>query len=191
MDFAKNNYYQEKFTGVVLSGAALKEVTFEECQFKHCSFVDCKFEKCRLLNCKIDGCILSAADIVNSRFVDIAFTNSKVIGVDWVRAQYIREISFESCQVNYSSFRLLKLPKIKMVACEAKEADFTETDLTEGIFIGTDFERSLFSKSILIGANFTGAKNYFIDARINAIKKAHFSLPEALSLISALGVVLE
>jgi fluoroquinolone resistance protein len=43
----------------------------------------------------------------------------------------------------------------------------------------------------LTGANFKGAKSYYIDARNNIVKKAHFLLPEALSLISALDVVID
>lgn len=191
MGFTKNNYYQEKFTKTTLSKETVKEVEFEECEFKDCSFVDCKFEKCKFINCKFDGCMISAIVPTDSRFVDVSFANSKVIGFDWTKAQYIQEISFESCQINYSNFRLLKLQKIKMVTCEAKEADFTETDLTEGNFTDTDFERSIFSKTILTKANFKGSKNYYIDARYNTIKKARFSLPEALSLLNSLDVVID
>lgn len=190
MDFTNRNYYREKITKISLSKETVKEVEFEECEFKDCSFVDCKFEKCRFINCKFESCMMSAIIPTDSRFVDVSFTNSKVIGFDWTKAQHLQEISFENCQLNFSNFRLLKLPKLKMVACEVKEADFTETDLSEGNFTDTDFERSVFSKTILTKANFTGAKNYYIDARYNPIKKARFSLPEALTLLDSLDVVI-
>ena len=191
MSFTKSNYYQEKFTKVALSNETVKEVAFEECEFKGCSFVDCKFEKCKFINCNFDGCMISAVIPTGSRFVEVSFANSKVIGLDWTKAQHIREIGFENCQINYSNFRLLKLPKIKMISCEARDTDFAETDLTEGNFSNTDFQRSVFSKTNLTKANFKGAKNYYIDARYNTIKKAHFSLPEALSLLNSLDVVID
>ena len=78
-----------------------------------------------------------------------------------------------------------------MINCEAKEVDFTETDLSEGRFNGTDFERSVFSKTNLTKANFSGAVNYSIDPRYNTLKKTHFSLPEALSLLSCLDIVID
>lgn len=78
-----------------------------------------------------------------------------------------------------------------MINCEAKEVDFTETDLSEGTFGGTDFERSIFSKTNLTKANLKGAVNYSIDPRYNIIKKAHFSLPEALSLLGCLDIVID
>lgn len=191
MGFTKSAYYQEKFSKVSLTNEELKEIEFEECKFNDCSFVDCKFEKCKFISCKFSGCMISAINPTDSRFVEVAFLNSKVIGLDWTKAQHIQEVSFDSCQINYSNFRLLKLPKLKAVSCEAKEVDFSETDLSEGVFTDTDFERSIFSKTNLTKANFKGAKNYFIDARYNTIKKARFSLPEALTLLSSLDVVID
>jgi uncharacterized protein YjbI with pentapeptide repeats len=123
--------------------------------------------------------------------VDSSFSGSKVIGLDWTKAQHIEGISFDNCQLNYSNFRMLKLKKLKMTGCEAKEADFTEADLSAGDFSNTDFEKSIFFKTNLNAADFTGARNYYIDARVNTLKKAKFSLPEALSLLDGLGVVIE
>ena len=191
MDFTKSNYYQQKFTKITLSKETIKEVEFEGCEFNECSFVDCKLEKCSFINCKFNGCMVSAINPLNSRFVEISFSNSKVIGFDWTKTQHIQEICFENCQINYSNFRMLKLSKIKMVNCEAKEVDFTETDLSDGVFTNTDFERSIFSKTNLVKANFKGARNYYIDVRSNTVKKAHFSLPEALSLLDSLDVVID
>jgi fluoroquinolone resistance protein len=191
MGFTKSNYYQETITKITLSKETVTEVEFEECEFKDCSFIDCKFGKCKFISCKFDGCMMSAVIPTNSRFAEVTFVNSKAIGIDWTKAQHIHGMSFENCQINYSNFSQLKLPKIKMISCEAKEAYFTETDLTEGDFTNTDFERSVFLKTNLTKANFKGARNYYIDARHNTIKKAHFSLPEALSLLSSLDVVID
>jgi hypothetical protein len=43
----------------------------------------------------------------------------------------------------------------------------------------------------LSGANFVGAKGYAIDLTANKAKKAKFSYPEAMSLLSALDVIVE
>lgn len=191
MDFTKNDYYQEKFTTLSLSNEVIKEIEFEECEFNNCSFVDCKFEKCRFINCKFNDCMMSAIILTQSRFSEVNFSNCKVIGFDWSSTEYIQDINFKSCQINYSNFRMLKLRKLKMISCEAKEVDFTETDLSEGILTDTDFEKSIFLKTNLTKANFRGAKNYYIDARYNTVKKAIFSLPEALSFLSSLDIVID
>ncbi len=78
-----------------------------------------------------------------------------------------------------------------MVKCEAKEVDFTETDLSHSDLKGTDFEKSRFFKTNLAYADFKGARNYYIDARVNTLKQTKFSLPEALSLLNGLDIILD
>lgn len=191
MSFTQKSYYQVKFSKLSFQNEIIKLNEFEECEFDSCSFIDCRFEKCKFIDCKFNDCVLSAIIPIDSRFIEVDFQKSKIIGFDWTKTQQIKDLNFDHCQINYSNFRLLKLPKIKMIDCEAKEVDFTEADLREGVFTNTDFERSVFSKTNLAKANFKGAKNYFIDARYNVIKKAQFSLPEALSLLNSLDVVID
>jgi fluoroquinolone resistance protein len=164
---------------------------FEECEFDSCMFVNCRFEKCKFINCKFNECILSAINPVDSRFIDVTFTKSKVIGFDWTKAQKIQELVFNNCQINYSNFKLLKLPKVKITDCEAKEVDFIETDLSEGDFKNTDFEKTRFFKTNLTGANFKNAKNYYIDVKNNTLKRTRFSLPEAMVLLDSLDIIIE
>jgi len=191
MGFAGDNYYERKFAKLSLEKELIKSKTFEQCQFDGCVFVDCKFERCRFINCNFSECVLSAIDPLSSRFIDVAFVKSKVIGFDWTKAQEIRGLAFDSCQVNYSNFRLLKLDGLKMVSCEAKEVSFIETDLSKGDFRKTDFEQSRFFKTDLSGADFRGARNYFIDIKSNILTKARFSLPEALALLNSLDVIID
>ena len=101
------------------------------------------------------------------------------------------ELDFNQCQINYSNFKFLKLPQIRMANCESREADFTGTDLSHGDFKNTDFENSRFFKTNLSNADFKGAKNYSIDVNNNILKKTRFSLPEALSLLNNLDIILE
>ena len=191
MSFTEDSYFQETFLNVTLSGETVRSKEFEECQFNGCSFIDCKFLKCRFINCKFMGCVISAVNPIDSWITDATFSKCKVIGCDWTKTLQIHGLEFTDCQINYSNFASLKLPKTKMINCEAREVDFTETDLSDGIFTGTDFERSVFSKTNLTRANFKGALNYLIDPRYNTLKKTHFSFPEALSLLSSLDIIID
>lgn len=187
MSFKKSNY-QERFENLELTDETFSEIEFEDCEFIDCRFMGTKFNKCKFINCKFDKSVISAMVVINSRFVDVAFENSKVIGIDWTKAAHVESLSFQKCQLNYSNFRLMKLQKIKIIDCEAKEIEFIEADLSEADLSGTDFEKSIFSKTILTKANFQGAKNYFINIKNNVIKDAQFSLPEALNLLDTLEI---
>jgi fluoroquinolone resistance protein len=191
MGFSDESYYQEKFSRLSFEKETITSRDFEECEFDTCAFVDCKLEKCRFLNCKFNECTLSAIQPGNSRFIDVVFAKSKAIGIDWTKAKEIRGLVFNGCQVNYSNFSLLKIPKTQIMDCEAKEVDFIETELSGSDFRNTDFEKSRFFKTNLSGADFRGARNYFIDVTNNTLKKARFSLPEALILLQSLDVIIE
>lgn len=191
MNLKKDNYYQEKLSKLSFSKETISSIVFEECELDGCSFIDCKLEKCKFLSCQFNDCILSAINPLESRFMEVKFAKSKVIGFDWTKTAKIEELSFTDCQINYSNFKLLKIPKIKMVNCEAKEVAFVETDLSDGDFKNTDFEKSLFFKSNLTNADFKGARNYYIDVRNNILKKTRFSLPEALALLKSLDIILD
>ena len=190
MTFSENNYYRNKFTGLSLAESRLVSKVFEECEFTGCMFITCKLEKCKFIGCKFNECILSAVDPVDCRFMEASFVKCKAIGIDWTRTAQVQDLSFDECQINYSVFKLLKIPGLKLVNCEAKEVEFAETDLARGDFRNTDFERSIFFKTNLTEADFTGARNYSIDVKLNTIKKARFSYPEVLSLLHSLDIII-
>jgi uncharacterized protein YjbI with pentapeptide repeats len=191
MSFEQKGYYQEKFQNLALSGEVFEDLTFEECQFISCHLIECKFQKCRFLNCSFAQCLLSAVVPLESRFSDVKFTGSKVIGLDWTKAFKVRDLEFVQSQINYSSFKFMALPKMKVIGCEAREADFTEADLSGADFSNTDLENSRFFKTNLSEANFKGARNYFIDTRTNNLKKARFSMPEVINLLNTLDIIIE
>ncbi len=188
---SKKAYYKGTFTGLTLANETIVGIEFEECEFQKCSFVNCNLDSWKFLDCKIVECRMSAINPVRSRFQGVKFLTSQVIGFDWTRAEAIEDLEFTNCKINYSNFKLLKLPRLKLINCEAHEVDFINTDLTEGVFTNTDFENSRFFKADLTEADFRGAKNYTIDARNTVLKKTKFSLPEALALLDGLDIVLE
>ena len=78
-----------------------------------------------------------------------------------------------------------------MVECIAREVDFTGTNLTRANLAKTDFLGSRFADTNLSYADFSEAVNYGIDPRTNRLKKAVFSIPEVVSLLSAFDIVLK
>ena len=191
MGFTEKSYFQRTFRAVVLTNETIEGIEFEECEFNKCSFVNCVFEACKFLGCKFIECRLSAIKPSHTKFVETKFFTSQVIGCDWTKADAIEGLEFTDCKLNYSNFRLLRPQRLKFVNCEAKEIDFIETDVSGAVFTGTDFENSRFFKTNLTNADFKGAKNYMIDARNNTLKKTKFSMPEVLSLLNGLDIIIE
>lgn len=190
MTFTNNNYYQEKFSDLKLEKEKVFEIEFENCEFINSSFLETQFSNCKFIDCHFLNCLLSAPNLTNSSLVNTTFTNTKAIGIDWTKALRIETVNFFDSQINYSNFRQVDLTFSKFENCEAFEVDFTESNLTNSSLVGTDFKQAVFNKTNLSRANFQSATNYYIDIKNNTLKKAQFSLPEAINLLSSLDITL-
>ena len=168
---------------------------FQDCTFDRCTLVEATFQGCRFVNCVFRHCDLSLVQVPNCSFAVTRFEDSKVIGVDWTRADWpaarlLDPFGFFRCAISHSTFIGLSLPRVQFKDCVAVDVDFRETDLSKADFAGTDLSESLFSHTNLTEADLSSARNYDIDAGRNVLKRARFSLPEAMSLLYGLDIVL-
>lgn len=188
-----NEYFSQTFTGMDLAGASLSEVIFENCIFQQCNFSDVRFYKCKFVECVFTASNLSNIRVDYSKFFDTSFNESKLVGVDWTKADWPRfnftaPISFSECIINDSSFFNLNLSKLVLEHCKAQDVDFRNGNFTTAKFIFTDFSNSLFMKTNLQEADFSEAENYDIDIFNNEIKAARFSRLEAVRLLNCLDI---
>lgn len=187
-----DTYYEERdFTGVSCRGIEIREVEFFQCRFDGCQFLECVFRDCRFEQCVFEKCDLSVVKPLESRFTDVRFLKSKMLGIDWTQAAMPATLVFQNCIVSHSMFQKLSLRNLEMSDCIAHEVDFTSANLTKANFARTDFVNSRFVDVNLNGADFSHATNYAIDPTANRLKKTMFTLPEAMSLLSAFDIVLK
>ncbi|MFN2145244.1 MAG: pentapeptide repeat-containing protein [Anaerolineales bacterium] len=196
--FEKDYYEDETFSDLTITSGEVAGVEFINCLFRRCVFSDIQFRDCRFRGCTFEGCDLNMVKLPGCVLVDTAFTDSKLLAVDWTVAAWDKAellqsgavMRFEQCVLNYGVFIGLKLRGLVLKRCIAKEMDFSEADLEGADFSGTDLEQTVFRSTNLDGTNFVGAKNYFIPAETNSMKGGRFSLPEAMSLLYGLGIEL-
>lgn len=75
--------------------------------------------------------------------------------------------------------------------CKAHDVDFREADLSDGQFVLTDLAKTHFQHSNLYSTDFTEATNYVIDPNENDIRKATFSMPDAMNLLHGFDITIE
>ncbi len=133
--------------------------------------------------------------VTGSSFRETVFKKSNVTGVNWVEGSWsksglLESIGFIESEVSHSTFLGLELSKMVMAKCVAKNADFAEANLTKADLTETDLTESRFLRTNLTEADLTHARNYAIDPGLNTLKKAKFSLPEAVNLLRCMNIVL-
>ncbi len=84
----------------------------------------------------------------------------------------------------------MKLKKSILSNCILKEVDFYQADLTECDLRFSDLQEARFQETILKKANFQQAFNYQIDPITNKVRGARFNLPEAIGLLTGLGIII-
>jgi len=195
-DFATHQEFVDQvFEGLGLTEQEVNSKRFYDCRFVDCVFNETLFRKCRFRGCTFERCDLQLVRFPDSSFSDTQFEQSSLAGVNWTEAQWPRKgflcpIGFIECRISHSTFIGLSLKEIVIRDCVARNVDFRETNLTRADLRGTDFEESLFIHTDLTEADFTGAKNYTINASVNRLEGAKFALPEAMALLYGLDIVL-
>jgi fluoroquinolone resistance protein len=180
----------QEFNNLDLKQSSLSQVEFNKCSFTRCNFSQSTLIECRFYDCTFRACDLSLVKLNGSYVRDSKFISCKLVGINWLEASKQFSADFEDCMLNLSSFFGMNLKRRKIKGCVANEVDFSESNMTECDCSNTDFAKSTFSQTNLTKANFSGAKNYLIDFRTNNLTKTKFSLPEAISLLDVLDIII-
>jgi fluoroquinolone resistance protein len=191
----QKEFENRTFEGLDLRGLAVHYKSFDGCTFTGCAFAQTDFKGSRFLDCAFRKCDLSLMRTEGCAFIGAKFDDSKIAGVNWTEASWpgkgsLNSIDFSGCVVNQSAFNGLTLKKMKLAGCTSVDVDFSEAVLAQSDFRNTDFSRSRFMHTDLTGADFRDAKNYIIHPGLNKLSKAKFSLPEAMSLLYCLDIVI-
>ena len=182
----------QEFNGVDFNEKTPKGTDFDNCQFFNCSFASVDLTDATFSECEFNSCDFSSVKIVNTGFKDVVFNECKLLGVKFENCNtFLLEFRFAGCQIDYSTFYKLKLPKTSFLNCSLKEADFTETELTESQFANCDLSGTVFENSLLKKVDFTTALNYDIDLETNRTAKARFSKDGLTGLLSKYDLIIE
>ena len=189
----KNEFLEQSFSSLSCPSITVEDKIFEGCRFINVNIPESQFIRCKFIDCEFSNCNLSAVQFKSSSFSNITFFESKATGINWTMLNWphIRLSSpfqFYNSIISHSSFYDLELQELVIEACIAHDVDFREADLRRANFKLTDFEKSQFIHTNLSAADFTEAHSYSIDPTQNDIKKAKFSLPDAIHLLDGFDI---
>lgn len=92
--------------------------------------------------------------------------------------------------MRYCNFSDLNMKNFSFKESKIYEAHFSNTILNGASFTDTDLSGTIFHKCDLSKADFSTAVRYAIDPLTNKVKKAKFSLPEAVGLLHGFDIAL-
>lgn len=192
-------YCGETFSKLDRAGEGLSSRLFEDCLFTGCRLEGALVENCQFSGCRFEGCKITAPKFRATQMLSCDFADCALSGVDWsaLLDERKREMGF----LPFDSLSGCSLRHCVFFGLDLKSFNFSRTDLSGSVFDGCRLEGASFQECRLGGtsfaqndlssADFRGAEEYFFSLESNRVKGARFSLPEAVNLLSALGVVIE
>lgn len=187
--FGEGYYENEVFENVQCMDD-LESVEFVDCVFKNSSLQSCRFIECSFDGCEFIRCNLSLTEIIHTSFLNAVFAECKMVGVNWSAVGGFLTASYDGCILNNNSFSDMNLTKFRFTSCSFVEASFHNTKLAHAVFDDCNLDCCQFSQTDLSHADFRTSRNYYMDSAANTFHKTRFSLPEAVSLLKNLDIVL-
>lgn len=182
-------YEDRVFENVDYSEKVLLKSEYDNCEFTNCNFSKADLSNSDFMDCRFKGCNFSLAVLNNTGLKKIKFLNCKLTGIDFsVCNNFLFSANFENCPLDYSSFFKKKMKNTNFTDCSLKEVDFTEVDLSLAIFKNCDLLNAAFIGTILEKTDFRTAKNYSFDPELNKIKKAKFTYPGIVGLLTKYNI---
>lgn len=176
----------ENFSKKSLENSVFNSYSFHSCDFSESNLRNAKFCSCLFANCN-----LSLPKLEGCRFQDVQFINCKIVGAEFFKCEKtFFSASFKKCLLLYCNFSDLNMKNTQFNGSKIQESHFTNAMLTGVDFADTDLSGTIFHNCDLCKADFSTAKRYSIDPQTNKIKKAKFSLPEAVGLLQGFDILI-
>lgn len=175
--FMESQYYEDQvFEDLAFVEEDLRDREFESCEFLRCDFSKSDFSGTVFVDCVFRECNLSLVKLNQAALKTVNFYDCKIVGVDFGKcSDFLFAVSFQNCQLDYSSFFQKKLKATIFADSSLKESDFTSADLTSAVFNNCDLLKASFVQTNLEKADFRTAYNYGLDPELNRIKGAKFA----------------
>ena len=180
------------FESIDFTTERLLGTEYDNCRFVNCNFNNVSLVGFKLIECSFTDCNLSMVKMDAATLRDVTFKGCKILGMHFESCdQFIFSVTLHDCNLSFCSFYKMKMKKMKFSNCILHEADFTETDLSAGIFDNCDLAGAKFENTILEKTDFRSAYNYTFDPGINKIKKARFSMAGLPGLLAKYDLNIE
>lgn len=180
------------FLNINFSKKCLPISEYEDCRFDGCDFSNVALSGHRFLETEFIDCNFSNASLGNCSFQTVKFKNCKMLGLQFDSCDpFGFAVSFDTCQLDHSSFHRMKLNKSAFRNSHMENVDFSMADLKGSKIFDCDLLHAIFQNTNLEKTDLRKSVNYSIDPEQNRVKSAKFSLPEVIGLLDKYKILVE
>lgn len=173
------------------------EAKLNDYEYEYCTFTNCDFSKASVLSssfvdCQFYDCNLALTNLGNTLLNGANFFNCKILGIKFNYCNdFIFDVYFEDCILDYSSFEGCKMSKTIFKDCSLKGVDFINSQLKQAQFINCNLDEAAFLGTNLQEADFSSSYNYTINLQENFVKKTRFDKDGLAGLLRNYDIIIE
>ena len=182
---------------IEFSSVNFSELNIADHSFENCTFSSCRFREMAIPGATFRSCVFKECEFVLTKLNEVTlngavFESCRIMGVNFSEcSKFAFSPEFRGCVIDNAVFYGVSLKKGIILKCRLVDCDLTGCDFREADFSDTRFERVAIRQCNFEKADFRTSQGYAIDPGSNQVRKAKFSLPEAQSFLSFLGIDLE
>lgn len=187
-------FSDERFEGRQPADGEFEDAILLDCTFVDCDLSEVSLARAQLVDCRFENCELPLLNVTETVLQGVTFDTCRLTGVNFSslsKLPIVPEAALRGCDLSFCSFRQLDLRTWLFEDCRFAEADFARCELKGVSFRGSDLTRCTFNHVDLGDADLRGARGYVISPLENNLRGMRVSLPEAIGLLAAVGVVVE
>lgn len=191
------SYYEyQKFENIQLQSETIADTRFSDCEFVNCTLEDCQLRRCTFSNCTFERCTIRNLKAERSQIQLTQWLGCRLVGVNWSEllpsGRFMEPFKeLRDCRLKYNTFTEMNLKQFDFSGSEITDSMFADCQLTESNFRNCSLVRTEFFKCSLQKSDFRDAAGYQIDILSCQMKDACFSFPEAIHLLDILGIEIE
>jgi uncharacterized protein YjbI with pentapeptide repeats len=178
----------ETFDGLDLANFDFSGKDFYRCTFRNTKLTETRWSRARLEDCLFEDCDLTQMQPGDAGALGVQFKRCKLMGVTWEKLSPSCQLTFEECNLRYSSFLCAHLRRTAFLRCRAQEVNFLDSDLQEADFAGTDLAAAVFQGTDLRKADLSQAEGAFVDPASNKVRGLRISVETAALLATKFGM---
>lgn len=155
-----------------------RNTVFTDASFRHMECTDVLFEKCDLSNADFSGSI-------NHRTV---FQHSKLLGLNLADSA-MRNVRFEDCLANYSSFSYSNMKHVRFDTCALSESEWNDAALEHTDLNACDLNGANFIGTSLFNMDISTCTFDHLHVSLDKLKGCRISPAQAVTFAEALGAI--
>jgi len=183
-DFVEQTFVELDLRDEPMDAKSFVRCTFDRCQFPGVQLADVSFE-----DCDFEACDLANVALLGTRFHGVRFKASRLAGIDWTSAeQLLFDVRFEDCAMRFGRFSGMRLCRLKMTGCDARDTDFSRADLRRAVFDGTQLGHAAFDGAQLQHAALDAAFDVGFRPSEVRLSKTRINLELAFKILADMGL---